>query len=1100
MKLRDTLKEYLQKPYESIESFLNNVIFPVFGEEKYETAGNDNVLRRHPELQARADESGILSLIHVGNILVDGQELDIFDITVNSHRQLSRSRVAIQSLVRGLIGTYSSAFMIFHYKTMEGRWDWRFTFCQKGASNSDSSDAKRYTFLLGPSQSCRTAADNFMKIHDKIEREGELEMDDIVRAFDVEALSKEFFDKYVYFYQNYFVKYMCDEANGMRQDFIVADFDHTGLSSEQIKDKEEKPIRDYLKKLLGRLVFLQFLQKKGWMGVPADKEWGAGDYDFLRQLFLHATPEQQDNFLDGVLEPLFTALDTKRPDDLYDTQVPGIGEVKIPYLNGGLFEPDSADKLSAKFPAKHFRDLFEFFYEYNFTIDENDPQDAEVGVDPEMLGKIFESQLEDNKDKGAFYTPKEIVHYMCKESLIAYLVNEALQEDQDDKSAVEELVRTLVDNPESAIDKIKQQYRITQLQVLNDALVDVKICDPAIGSGAFPMGLLNLLFKCRLALNEALSIDMHPAELKKEIIQGNIYGVDIEKGAIDIARLRFWLSIVVDLDTPEALPNFDYKFMQGNSLLEQYEGIDLSGLNVDKKKKKKETTQLSLEYDEKLIKENIQTQLKRYFTLQGAEKARCKEDINNSVKNYIQCLTEGQGLAHQEQILSGLDVSANDKFFLWHTWFSDVFNRPSKQGFDIVIGNPPYIKELGNEHIFTPINNSTFGQKYHAGKMDYWYYFMHKAIENVSKDGVISFITSRYWINSTGAKKVIKHISDEASFINIVDIGKLKVFNNVVGYHMVSILVKNTNHNQCRYYSITDDVSNLSKSLFTTKRVIKRENLFFKNEIVLEDRIVANTTQTLNDVCNVAQGIVEASDKISSKMYKKNPLPNHHIGEGIFVLSIEEYNFLNPSAEEESIIELFEGDGCLSRYSIDYQKTRRLIYADSCNREKIANDNHFVNIKAHLDNVSEYITSSYKPYGLHRARKYEDFTQPKLIGPSMFINPCYSYDNRNLFVGMSYNIITPKAGTNLFFILGVLNSQYCRDWLYSHAKHRGAGVDVGVDKLRTVPIPIATPAQQQPIIELVDTIIAKKQANPKVNTAEEEQQIDQQVYKLYGLT
>ena len=158
----------------------------------------------------------------------------------------------------------------------------------------------------------------------------------------------------------------------------------------------------------------------------------------------------------------------------------------------------------------------------------------------------------------------------------------------------------------------------------------------------------------------------------------------------DIARLRFWLSIVVDLDTPEALPNFDYKFMQGNSLLEQYEGIDLSGLNADKKKKKKETTQLSLEYDEKLIKENIQTQLKRYFTLQGAEKARCKEDINNSVKSYIQCLTEGQGSAHQEQILSGLDVSANDKFFLWHTWFADVFNRPIIKG--IIIYMAIYFK------------------------------------------------------------------------------------------------------------------------------------------------------------------------------------------------------------------------------------------------------------------------------------------------------------------------------------------------------------------------------------------------------------------------
>ena len=1094
MKLRDTLKDFLQKPYESIDSFLENVIFPVFGEDNFVSAGNSNVLRRYPDLQAIANDNGILSLIQVGSILIDGQELNIFDIKVNSHRQLSRSRVAIQSLVRKLISTHSSAFMIFHYDTMEGRWDWRFTFCQKGASNSDSTDAKRYTFLLGPSQSCRTAADNFMKIHDKIEREGELEIDDIVRAFDVEALSKEFFDKYVYFYKEYFVKYMCDEANSMRQDFITTDFNHTGLTPEQIKDKEEKPIRDYLKKLLGRLVFLQFLQKKGWMGVPVDKEWGDGNYDFLRQLFLHAPPEQKDNFLDGVLEPLFTALDTKRTDDIYDTQVPGIGKVKIPYLNGGLFERDSADEPDTKFPAEYFGELLEFFYEYNFTIDENDPNDAEVGVDPEMLGKIFESQLEDNKDKGAFYTPKEIVQYMCKESLIAYLISEAQQGDNQSDDAIEEKVRALVDNPEAAIDKINS-YDITLLQVLNDALVDVKICDPAIGSGAFPMGLLNLLFKCRLTLNEALEIDTHPAELKKDIIQNNIYGVDIEKGAIDIARLRFWLSIVVDLDAPEALPNFDYKFMQGNSLLEQYHSVDLSAIAKEKKTIHGEMQISMFEDDLDCLRREMRSKVSEYFYVTDHQKKyQLREEIFENVKQQI--AAQHINVTFPDDY----DISANTDFFLWHTWFADVFNRPSKQGFDIVIGNPPYIKELGNESIFAPVNNSTFGQKYHAGKMDYWYYFMHQAIENVCDDGVISFITSRYWINSTGAKKVIKHISEETSFINIVDIGKLKVFDNVLGYHMVSILIKNINSNQCRYYAIKDDVRNLSKGVFTTERVIKRENLFKKNEIVLENRIEVHTTQVLNDVCNVSQGIVEASDKISSKMYKKKPLPNHYIGEGIFVLSIEEYESLNLSAEEKGIIELFEDNGCLSRYSIDYQKTRRLIYADSFNREKIARDNHFVNIKNHLDNVSEYITSSYKPYGLHRARKYEDFTQPKLIGPSMFINPCYSYDNRNLFVGMSYNIITPKAGTNLFFILGVLNSQYCRDWLYSHAKHRGAGVDVGVDKLRTVPIPIATPAQQQPIIELVDTIIAKKQANPKVNTAEEEQQIDQQVYKLYGLT
>ena len=205
------------------------------------------------------------------------------------------------------------------------------------------------------------------------------------------------------------------------------------------------------------------------------------------------------------------------------------------------------------------KSLLDFFASYNFTIDENDPDDAEVGVDPEMLGRIFENLLEDNKDKGAFYTPKEIVSYMCRESLIAYLQTGI--DDEPTKEAIRQFVTT-------------HQVQEHLPENTDQLLKDVKICDPAIGSGAFPMGLLKELFLCRTALE---GISQHQAaEIKKHIIQQNVYGVDIERGAVDIARLRFWLSLIVDEETPQALPNLDFKIMQGNSLLEQYKGVDLS--------------------------------------------------------------------------------------------------------------------------------------------------------------------------------------------------------------------------------------------------------------------------------------------------------------------------------------------------------------------------------------------------------------------------------------------------------------------------------------------------------------------------------------------
>ena len=235
-------------------------------------------------------------------------------------------------------------------------------------------------------------------------------------------------------------------------------------------------------------------------------------------------------------------------------------KVRIPYLNGGLFEEDELDKKKVKFKKEHFEALLEFFNQYNFTIDETDPDDTEIGVDPEMLGKIFENLLEDNKDKGAFYTPKEIVQYMCRESLIAYLLTDS--KISDDK------IKDFVINHNCSLNESEKA------DILK-ALLNVKVCDPAVGSGAFPMGMLNELISCtQLLTGESKT----RAELKKHIVKNNIYGVDIEKGAVDIARLRFWLAIIVDEENPLPLPNLDYKIMQGNSLLESFEGIDLSNL------------------------------------------------------------------------------------------------------------------------------------------------------------------------------------------------------------------------------------------------------------------------------------------------------------------------------------------------------------------------------------------------------------------------------------------------------------------------------------------------------------------------------------------
>ena len=271
MNLED-LKAYLSQKYQGGKSFLENIIFPIFGETNFIDDYEEEILESYPEYQAMADTTGISSIKDIGKMYIEGEPLQIFDISVVDRIKMMYNRVAIQSLIRRIMDQYSSAFMIFHYAD-DTRWDWRFTYCRKSPEQNETTDSKRYTFLLGPKQSCRTAAENFLTLYNNRES---LEIKDIEEAFNVEALSKEFFGKYKAHYEA-FVDYMIEPSNGIRQNFIDTDFDHTGMSEDKIRDREEKSIRDYVKKLLGRIVFLHFLQKKGWLGVPEGEDWGNGD-------------------------------------------------------------------------------------------------------------------------------------------------------------------------------------------------------------------------------------------------------------------------------------------------------------------------------------------------------------------------------------------------------------------------------------------------------------------------------------------------------------------------------------------------------------------------------------------------------------------------------------------------------------------------------------------------------------------------------------------------------------------------------------------------------------------------------------------------------
>ena len=773
---KESLKEYLSSRYQGWSSFLNNVIFPIFGEDDFEDGFETELLESQPERRQLAEATGIRSIKQVGMMYVGVEPLQIFDVTVSDRVMMEHNRVNIQRLIRAVMDQFSCAFMLFHYED-DTRWDWRFTYCRKSGNKEESTDSKRYTFLLGPGQSCRTATYNFIALYDK---RNSLEIKDIENAFNVEALSKEFFGKYKAQYEA-FVNYMVDPTNGMRQHFIDTGFDHTGMAADKIRDREEKPIRDYVKKLLGRIVFLHFLQKKGWLGVPASKEWGEGDRDFMLNIFKNANERQKENFLDDILEDLFTeGLDRNRSDqgDLYDTKVEGFRNCRIPYLNGGLFERDILDKKPSHFPASYFNGLLTMLSQYNFTIDENDPNDAEVGVDPEMLGRIFENLLEDNKDKGAFYTPKEIVQYMCRESLIAYLQTDMREED---KECIRQFVTT---HDASQLGELKEY--------IDQKLYDVKICDPAIGSGAFPMGLLRELFFCRSAIEP--NIVENAANIKRHIIQNNIYGVDIERGAVDIARLRFWLSLIVDEKSPEALPNLDFKIMQGNSLLEQYKGVDLSTMT-----EKKIGAGESLTFFDSMLdvyRKNLRDKLTEYYACpEHDKKMQLRKDIADIVKQEL--VEQGIHIDFED-----MDLSANSQFFLWHTWFHDVFSRPSKKGFDIVIGNPPYGAKYDNQtkryykNTYVTANSIRGLQK---GSLDTYTLFIELGYNLLRKNGSFAYIVPISLTSSdslTGVHRLLMGNCDTI-YISSYAVRPKPVFENAVVN--TSILLFKKTETPCQY-------------------------------------------------------------------------------------------------------------------------------------------------------------------------------------------------------------------------------------------------------------------------------------------------------------
>jgi type I restriction-modification system DNA methylase subunit len=783
----------------------------------------------------------------------EGNLIDVLIIKLKRDHSIDYARSTQRNFVRWYLNDKGKDASLVAFTT-EKSIEWRFSFIKMQYSLERKKDeltpAKRSSFMVGESGKSHTAQ---RQLVDLLKNDHAPYLSDIENAFSIEAVSDEFYEKYKALLFN-----LVDEIEKIvkKDKTVKEEFESKNIS-----------ILNFSKKLLGQIVFLYFLQKKGWLGLEEKAKYGEGDKNFLRSLFNKTKPGE--NFFNDSLEYLFyDALSKKRVTDYYERF-----KTRIPFLNGGLFDPIAFydwQKTDIVIPNKIFSDrkgdeegtgILDVFDLYNFTVKEDEPLETEVAIDPEMLGKVFERMLDvtERKSKGAFYTPREIVHYMAQQCLLYFLETE-LQNEIVPKEDLEMFIHYgehIIDK-DIAIEEGKLSQTANKQQIpesirqnaddIDKALEKIKICDPAVGSGAFPVGIMNEIVKLRKLLTPFLkkenAKDRSAYRFKSNAIQNSIYGVDIDAGAVEIAKLRLWLSMVVDeerIDNIEPLPNLEYKIVQGNSLINMPDGCLRNG---------------DLETE-------IENLTKNYYTITDKEKKQeQKEIIDRKIKQLLVSASD----------FAGYNIDFDFKLF-----FHEVWNKSN--GFDIVIGNPPFVEARKIPQYLVNIYRKAYETA--GNRINTFSLFTEKGICNLNTNRIISFIIHRNSIRSNDYKKLRKYILDNCCIKEILSF-KNGVFDSVTG-EMVVLILKRNKENKENNLKITF----LNKSIvyadidykYIEQSIFKelpdyRFNIYLTKDIInLIEKI--NNHEKLIKFGSTTQGIIVGDEKkyITKEKLKDNYRP-----------------------------------------------------------------------------------------------------------------------------------------------------------------------------------------------------------------------------------
>ena len=822
---------------------------------------------------------------------------------------------------------------------------------------------------------------------------------------------------------------------------------------EGIPEGDTEARRLYTQRLFNRLMFLRFIEKKGWLTYN-------GNRDYLRSLFDATEAQTNENFLnDRLYWAFFHGLGNPAnvPQDL-DAAIERRGEV--PFLNGGLFEMSDYDTRNAvHIPNDKFAEILKLFERYNFTVTESTPLDIEVAVDPEMLGQVFEELVTGREETGSYYTPRAVVSFMCRESLKIYLQNKT------DETA--ECLQTFVDDGDATA--IRDPEKVLKV------LQTLHICDPACGSGAYLLGMMGELLHLREVLFQSKKVDAKTRYQRKlDIIQENLYGVDEDNFAVNIAMLRLWLSLAVDYegDIPEPLPNLDYKVAVGDSLIGPAPKLLYE--------------QGSLE--EQLIQQIQEHKADYLVTHTDPEKQRLREIIGELKEN-----------------LQGWQANADG--FVWQIEFSEVFQEG---GFDIVIGNPPYLNQKRDRiKALKPTLELLFPDVY-VKTADAYVCFYKRGIELLCVGGILAYISSNTFLRVKFGEKLRAFFTNKVRLHRLLDFGSVPVFKKAKVDPCI-VLVEN----------IVPDGGTVLAATFRDKADIPRISPVFQDLAFPMD---------IRDL--LPDGWTLTSPKILDLLEKLRnigtPLGKHvddNFYRGLTTGCNEAFEIISESVRQRLIAEDVRNDEFIKpllrgrtlkdgKWKMELPNQYIIVIASSVNRRwpwsEAEDDLEAEHIFAETYPSIYQHLSSYRDKLIKRNDKgkfywelrscdyYAEFEKPKIIYPHIAKSLYVYYDTAKMF-GVNTIYFIPSNDLSLLAILG----SRLFDWYARHKlqtlQNPWAGGSLQFKKVNMKRVPIAdrTEIQKAALSRLVEQILEDPEGD---RVREIEQKIDELVYQLYGLT